>query len=202
MENGGASLKQHYQQIQALAPTEESLAISPEESSLSLPTFLGLSFFIFFFVVIFLGFLPLILERFRDFRRFQMSLLLAFVAGALPLTLGMVLTRTGVLTKASALAAPRHVTITEVTADSFRVSWGTENEQYGALRYGSEPYSEALTTTVLEEGGLLRSTNHAVVVDNLTPDTDYYFEILSGPYWYDNAGVLLAVHTLPREDKR
>lgn len=189
-------ISQRYQQIQALTPTDESLAEIPDEAPLPITTFLSLSLFIFFFVVVFLGFLPLIIERFRDFKRFQMALLIAFVAGAIPLTMGLVLQRSGVLTRASVLEAPRNVRVASVTSDSFRVIWETDDEQYAALRIGTEPYSEAFTQTILEVGGMERSQEHTVAVTGLDPDTDYYFEILSGAHWYDNAGVFLTVHTL------
>lgn len=190
-------LRQRYQEIEALTPTDESLAAVPDESPLPISTFLSLSIFIFFFVVVFLGFLPLIIERFRDFKRFQMAILVAFVAGAIPLTMGLVLQRSGVFTRASVMEAPRNVQISSVSKNSFRVSWKTDDLQYGALRIGEEPYSEALTETVLEIGRLGRNLEHEVLVSGLTPDADYYFEILSGAHWYDNSGVLLKVHTLP-----
>lgn len=193
-----APVIQHYQQIQALTPTDESRESVPPESSTSISTFLSMSFFIFFFVVVFLGFLPLIIERFRDFKRFQAALLIAFLAGSIPLSLGLVLHRSGVLTQASASEVPRNVQIANVTSTSFMVSWETDGEQYGALRLGTEPYGEALERTILESGGLARSTEHSVVVKDLTPDTDYYFVLLSGSRWYDNAGVLPSVQTLAK----
>lgn len=197
-ESVGGNISEHNQQIQALTPTDKSLAQVPDESPLPVTTFLSLSIFIFFFVVVFLGFLPLVIERFRDFKRFQMSLLVAFVAGAIPLTMGMVLQRSGVLTKASVIEQPTNIEIYDITASGFKASWETNDEQYGALRYGSEPYSDSLTHTVLEIGGLGRTREHSVVVKSLTSDSDYYFEILSGAHWYDDAGVLLSVHTLAR----
>lgn len=189
-------ISQRYQEIQALSPTNDSLTEIPDDSPLPVSTFLSLSLFIFFFVVVFLGFLPLIIERFRDFKRFQMAILVAFVAGAIPLTLGMVLRQSGVLTKASVVEAPQGVKIYNVTSDSFRVAWETSEMQYGALRYGTEPYSEALTKTKLEIGGLARAQEHEVLVSGLVSDSDYYLEILSGSHWYDYSGVLLSVHTL------
>ncbi|OGY20784.1 MAG: hypothetical protein A3A65_01255 [Candidatus Chisholmbacteria bacterium RIFCSPLOWO2_01_FULL_49_14] len=189
-------LEEHNQQIQALSPTEESLSQVPDDSALPVTTFLSLSIFIFFFVVVFLGFLPLVIERFRDFKRFQMALLVAFVAGAIPLTMGMVLQRSGVLTKASVLETPQDVQVSGISTESFRVTWETTDTQYGALRYGNEPFSEALEQTALEVGGLQRTNEHSVVVKNLEPDTDYYFELLSGAHWFDQGGVLLSVHTL------
>lgn len=189
------NISEHNQVIQALTPTDESLAQVPDDSPLPMTTFLSLSIFIFFFVVVFLGFLPLVIERFRDFKRFQMSLLVAFVAGAIPLTMGLVLQKSGVLTRASVIETPKNVQVFDITASGFKVSWETDNPQYGALRYGSEPYSEALTHTVLEAGGLARTREHSVVLKGLDSDRDYYFEILSGAHWYENNGALLSIHT-------
>lgn len=196
-ETGSGTISERNQQIQALTPTEKSLSEIPDDSPLPVTTFLSLSIFIFFFVVVFLGFLPLVIERFRDFKRFQMSLLVAFVAGTIPLTMGLVLQRSGVLTKASEIESPRNVQVFDVTSSGFKVSWETVEPQYGAVRFGTEPYSEALTNTALEAGGFSRSREHMVAVRDLAADRDYFLEILSGAHWYDNTGVLLSLRTLP-----
>lgn len=184
------------QQIQALTPTDES-SILPDEPSMPISTFLALSLFIFFFVVVFLGFLPYMIGRFRDNKHFQMALLLAIIGGALPLTMGLLMNQTGLLTKASVEEVPHNVEIKAVTSSSFRVSWDTSGEQYGALRYGAEASTAALTNTELEIGGLARIKRHEILVDELSADTAYYFELLSGSRWYDNSGALLSVKTLP-----
>ena len=189
------SISERYQQIQALSPTEETADLTGQPS-MPISTFLSLSLFIFFFVVIFLGFLPLVIERFRDFRRFQMAILLAFVGAALPLTMGLLFQRSGLLTKAAIEETPRNI-IVSTSNNSFRVSWQTTGDQFGALRYGTQPYPEALTQTRLEIGGLKRSKEHEVLVKDIASDTDYYFEVLSGARWYDQNGVLLHVLTLP-----
>ncbi len=189
------SITERYQQIQALSPSDETADFG-NEPSVPISTFLSLSLFIFFFVVIFLGFLPLVLERFRDFKRFQMALLLAFVGAALPLTMGLLFQRSGLLTRASVDEMPQNIQVS-VADDSFLVRWETPGEQFGALHYGLQPYSSALTANVLEIDGLEKSTDHEVVVEGLEPSTDYYFEILSGARWYNNQGVLLHVMTSP-----
>lgn len=197
-ENIPETISQRYQEIQALSPTSDSVAAVPETASISVSSFLSLSLFIFFFVVVFLGFLPLVIGRFRDFKRFQMALIVAFIAGALPLTVGLVLHQSGILTKASIEETPRQVRVVNIAPTSFRVQWVTDGSQYGAVRYGTKPASSALTRTVLEVGGLSRSTDHDVLVEDLSPETDYYFEILSGAHWYDNNGVFLHAQTLPK----
>jgi len=197
-DNISETINQRYQEIQALSPTSESLAAVPEEPSISVSSFLSLSLFIFFFVVIFLGFLPLLISRFRDFKRFQMALVMAFLAGALPLSVGLVLHQSGLLTTASLEETPRQVKIVDVTQASFRVQWETSGSQYGAIRYGTEPSVSSINQTALEFGGLRRTSEHNVLVENLLPDTDYYFEIISGSHWYDNNGVLLHAKTLPK----
>lgn len=187
------SISERYQQIQALTPNEETADLTGQPV-VPISTFLSLSLFIFFFVVIFLGFLPLVIERFRDFKRFQMALLLAFVGAALPLTMGLLFQRSGLLTRAAIEETPQNVRIV-TSENTIRASWETTGDQFGALRYGTEPYRKALTKTVLEIGGLERTKEHEVVVKNLEPETDYYFEILSGAGWYDNKGALLHVLT-------
>lgn len=187
------SITERYQQIQALTPSDEPLNFS-DTPSITISTFLSLSMFIFFFVLIFLGFLPLVIQKFRDFKRFQMALLLAFVGGALPLTLGLMFAKTGLLTKASVEETPKNV-IVEVATHSFTVNWETENSQYGAISYGETNDKKDLGRTALESEGLKKAKEHQVVVDNLEAGKVYYFMILSGARWYDNAGELLQAVT-------
>ena len=183
--------------IEALTPNDESAVQVPETPSISVSSFLSLSLFLFFFVVVFLGFVPLVLGRFRDFKRFQMALILAFLAGALPLTMGLVARQSGFLTRAFLEETPRGVEVFAVTAHSFSVRWQTGGDNYGAIRFGSQPYREDLTQTALEVNGLGLRKEHAVMVSELEGERDYYFEILSGSRWYDSHGILLSVRTLP-----
>lgn len=185
----------HFREIRALSLTEESANEIPEDPSPSISTFLSLSLFIFFFVVVFLGFLPLVIERFRDFKRFYMALLLATVGAALPLTLGLLFQQNGLLTQASLEEMPQKVVISDLTSSSFRVSWETNGNMYGALRYSLDSQAEDFTHTSLEVGGLLKTNQHEVFVEELTANTDYYFQILSGSRWYDNNHKPLSVRT-------
>lgn len=185
----------HYQTIQALTPTDESEASIPDEPPISPSALLSMSLFVFFFVVVFLGFFPLILEKFRNFKRFQSALVVAFIAGSIPLTLGLALQRSTFFTQASQSEIPKNVVISDVSQNSFKVTWETESEEYGALRFGTDPYTSALDSTVLEEGGLNRKKQHMIVINQLEPNTNYYFEVLSGSRWYDNNGVLPQVHS-------
>lgn len=192
-----ASITERYQQIQALTPAggPEEIDSSP---SVTISTFLSISLFIFFFVLIFLGFLPLVVQKFKDFKRFQLALVLAFVGAALPLSLGLLFARTGLLTKATVEEIPRQIQI-ESQEKGFSVKWETALDQYGAIRYGSRPVAAELTRTVLEKNGLEQKQQHEVIVEDLEPETIYYFQILSGTRWYDNSETLLSVLTPPND---
>lgn len=189
------SITEHYQTIQALTPTSESEE-AIQEPLMPLSTFLNLSLFIFFFVVVFLGFFPLLIERFRNFRRFRTALVVAIISAALPLTAGLMFQRTEFFTKAYVDEVPQQFQIFNVTPNSFSVMWETNGNHYGSLRYGTEADVDKLEFVKLEQGGLMHKKNHEVIVDELTPNTDYYFQIISGGRWYDDAGQLLHVHTL------
>lgn len=187
------SISERYQQIQALTPSDESVDFQ-DTPSITISTFLSMSLFIFFFVVIFFGFLPLVMQKFKDFNKFKMALLLAFVGAALPLTMGLMFDRTGLLTQATSEETPQNIII-EVEKEAFSVKWETAANQYGALRYGKEEDISKLDQTILEVNGLQDTQNHEVAVEGLEQETDYYFEILSGARWYDNQGRLLKVTT-------
>jgi len=88
---------------------------------------------------------------------------------ALPILTGA-LARQGFEIRISALEddAPKQVTISDITATSFRVSWITEREVIGGVKLdGTSLYEDA------------KASFHSVEVTSLTPRTSYTFVLLS-----------------------
>lgn len=81
--------------------------------------------------------------------------------------------------RASPETTPYDVRVTNITNNSFSVTWTTSGSTQAAVLYG-ESRSLGQTTT-----GNKESTVHQVDLSSLKPDTQYFFKILSGTTTYD-----------------
>lgn len=76
--------------------------------------------------------------------------------------------------------------VTNVRDVSFTVSWITDGLTTGCVNYGT---TTALGTTVCDERGASHTDNtHYVTIDGLSPETTYYFDVVSGSTVDDNGG--------------
>lgn len=126
-----------------------------------------------------------------------LALLILFIgAGA-----GVVLVGSGAgfLPRAGPEYAPKQVKITNVSDRSFSVSWVTDQNTSGFIRYGT---TESLGTTVADDRDQLSGQTgnyqvHHVTVRGLSPNTNYFFKIGSGPSTnlYDSSGSAYTVTT-------
>jgi len=82
--------------------------------------------------------------------------------------------------------SPKDVRISNITSDSFSVTWITDIQTPGFIKYGNSVGN--ITNTKTEE---LESPSytHLVNVSGLTPQTDYFFKINSGENDFDNNGI-------------
>jgi len=121
----------------------------------------------------------------------------------LGITLGVYLVQMGgqsFSTKAGPGQTPSDIRITNVTDNSFTVSWRTEAETLGFLHYGTKRTN--LNLSALDERDKSSTAgrsykNHYVSVSGLLPETLYYFEIISGDesLIFDNGGQPYTVTT-------
>lgn len=90
-------------------------------------------------------------------------------------------------TPASPEETPQQVRITNISNDSFTLSWVTSRATPGFVSYGKSISSLDL---VAQQGTLLPNTSlvHSVLVSNLTQNTTYFFKIGSGNNLFDNSG--------------
>lgn len=107
-------------------------------------------------------------------------LILGIVAGIVLLQ-GQVFFRLG----ATPGATPKDVRITNITDSSFSVSWVTEKEVKGFIKWDT---SEILGRTEQDEIGK-PSFTHTATIESLSPEKTYFFKINSGGSDYDNNGV-------------
>lgn len=96
---------------------------------------------------------------------------------------------------------PKDIRITNITESSFTVSWTTEVESRGFVKWGKK--DKLFNQTAREEtakAGLIHSTT----IISLDSDGTYYFNINSNGKDYDNEGISWSVKTLsqkPNQDK-
>lgn len=108
------------------------------------------------------------------------------------------ITKSGVIFtgRAGPSDVPKNVLISNVTDNSFTVSYTTDDAVFGSLNVGQ---TSSLGTTVIDDKGQNVTTHkvHVMTVKNLNPQTSYFFLITSGQNTYLNSGVLYSVKTGP-----
>ena len=82
--------------------------------------------------------------------------------------------------------SPKDVRISNITPDSFSVTWITDTQTTGFIKYGNSVGN--ITNTKTEDSGNPDYT-HLVNVSALIPQTNYFFKINSGGNDFDNNGV-------------
>ncbi len=107
---------------------------------------------------------------------------IGLVAGLVVVTGGFLLVQS-VFTKASD-SSPRDLIISEVTTNTVKITWTTDQETQGVVEYGSSPTSLNLFSPENQ-----KQKNHSVAITLLSPATSYYFQIRIGETKYDNGGV-------------
>lgn len=123
--------------------------------------------------------------------------------GILLITIGIGITtflvNQGALFKsnASATEQPKNVRITNITDNSFSVSYETESQVIGSLSYGKDNKlgQQALDDRDQQTGNLASHKIHNITVRNLDPQTEYYFSITSGQNNYTNGNQLFNIIT-------
>ncbi len=99
--------------------------------------------------------------------------------------------------QASPSANPQNVRITNITDNSFTVSYNTDAQVIGSVNYGKD---QILGQTALDDrdqqtGSLANHKVHSITVRNLSPTTKYYFSITSGQDKFLNNGTAFEVTT-------
>jgi len=93
--------------------------------------------------------------------------------------------------------SPKDVRISNITASSFSVTWITDTQTTGFVKYGDSVGS--MTNTKTEESEISGYT-HLVNLTGLSPQTNYFFKINSGGSDFDNNGVTWQGQTVITQD--
>lgn len=122
-------------------------------------------------------------------------LLLLTVAG------GLILIRQGstFLLRASPEIIPQQVKTTNVADDGFTISWITDDQTSGFVKYGPDINSALVAADDRDQlsGKTGNFFTHHVTLKSLNPATNYYFKIGSGKKIFDNNGQPYQLKTAP-----
>ena len=93
---------------------------------------------------------------------------------------------------ASPQAAPRNVRISNISDSSFTVTWQTDSQTFGFIKFGE---GENLSQTAQDD--IEKSTVHSATAKNLKPQIKYSFKVNSQGSDFDSNGMPWAVSTGP-----
>lgn len=82
--------------------------------------------------------------------------------------------------------SPKDVRVSNITADSFSVTWITDTQTTGFIKYGN---SAANITNTKTEGSVSPDYTHLANIPGLNSQTNYFFKINSEGYDFDNNGI-------------
>lgn len=105
--------------------------------------------------------------------------------------------KTSLFSKAGISAIPKEVRISNLSDNSFTVSWVTDVSVPGFVKFGN---TQNLKDTALDDrdtGGQNARFTHHVTLKKLDPTTTYYFKIGSGASLYQKEGKLYTQTTAP-----
>jgi hypothetical protein len=88
---------------------------------------------------------------------------------------------------------PRNMRITEVTTNSFVVSWEVSSNVSGYIRYGDT--STSLSLIAQDDQGTVPAKEHHATVTGLSPGKKYYFWVMSDEVAFGRNGRALEVLT-------
>ena len=120
---------------------------------------------------------------------------IALIAISIPGTVYLANTKTSFFGIASPEEAPQEVKITNISDNSFSVTWVTPDKQTtGFVSFGE---TSRLGNVASEDRGSTARYTHHVTVKNTKPSTNYYFKIGSQDNEYDNEGAPFQIKTAP-----
>lgn len=109
----------------------------------------------------------------------------------------LVLNQTGFFSRADASLAPVNLQVSNVSDNSFSVSWVTTKPTLGYVSYGID---EKLGSVTGDDRGQKEMLTHHVTLKNLNPNKTYYFKIISNSKIFDSNGKALNQKTAPVAD--
>ena len=132
-------------------------------------------------------------------KRIPTILGIGFVILGVVLTTVIVKTQTSLRSKASNSQEPQNVKVTNLSDNSFTITYQTDAATTGSINYGK---SKELGNTELddldrEKGDFSPKNIHSITVKKLSPNTKYFLVIISGENTFLNNGVPFDISTAP-----
>lgn len=127
---------------------------------------------------------------------------IALFAG-LALSLGIlvigVLSLRSYFTKATGSAEPANIRASNITGNSAQVSWDTQSNTQGLIKYSTDPtvFQSTNNSNLLFATETKAGTSHEVTLSQLKPDTTYYYEIAIAEKVYGQNGLITDNNHLP-----
>lgn len=87
-------------------------------------------------------------------------------------------------TKAAKSAEPQKITLANLSGNSASVYWQTDEKSPGFIKAGTSPSLELTFNDDRDEGAPKPYKLHFVTLNNLSPNTVYYYKIVSGANFY------------------
>ncbi len=107
--------------------------------------------------------------------------ILAILVGLAGLLASLVLVvRPVIFPQAGALNQPQAIRLSNFSENSVTVSWVTEEPVIASVVYGDNERLAASQTAFDDRGETVSSRLHHLTLKNLAPDTNYYFQLVSG----------------------
>ncbi|MEW6606442.1 MAG: fibronectin type III domain-containing protein [bacterium] len=92
-------------------------------------------------------------------------------------------------------ATPQKVKVSNIRDTQFTISWITDVPEIGRVNYGT--YSALGETGYDDEGSQSLSSIHYVTIIKLTPQTTYFYQIISGTLTMEMSSVTTGISILP-----
>lgn len=130
-----------------------------------------------------------------------LGLLILFIG----VTAGVILISQGTsrFLRASPEITPKQVKVTNISENSFTVSWLTDSQTTGFIKYGSDKDLSFVAKDdrdeSTEESG--KFFTHHITIKELKPATSYFFKINSGGKTFDNNGQEYQATTAPKTEE-
>jgi len=131
-------------------------------------------------------------------KRIPTLLSILLIGISIVITSVLVKNRVIFVSRADITQTPQDVKITNISDNSFTISYTTESENIASVSFGTD---NSLGQTALDDrdqkGGIRPHKIHNFVLQNLRPKTKYFFTIVSGDYTFLNNGVPYEITTAP-----
>ncbi len=96
---------------------------------------------------------------------------------AIPVSVFLIGQRTGFFSKASVSSIPKQIRITNISDNSFSVSWVTDKEALGFVSFGEKEKLGNSASDDRDNGVQKARFTHHITLKNLDPDKTYFFKI-------------------------